>query len=127
MRPPLSHFGLTSSSFKATKTPVTLLRYQRDDGWEPFTDWLNGLRDKEGAARIRVRLQRLCAGKFGDCKPVGGGVSELRLTIGPGYRVYFGQHGDELVLLLCGGDEGTQAADIVRAKEYWTEWKQMQR
>jgi putative addiction module killer protein len=70
-------------------------------------------------ARIRVRLNRLRLGNFGDCKPVGEGVIELRMPIGPGYRVYLGQDGDTLVILLCGGDKQTQVRDIVKAKEYW--------
>jgi putative addiction module killer protein len=105
---------------------VELLRYQRADGGEPFSDWLNALGDKQAQARIRVRLRRLEAGNFGDTEPVGDGVFELRLHMGPGYRVYFGRKGKLLVILLCGGDKGTQARDVIRAKDYWTAWKAMQ-
>lgn len=63
------------------------------------------------------------AGNFGDCKPVGEGVSELRVDMGTGYRVYYGKHGQALVILLCGGDKGSQQADITRAKAYWADWK----
>lgn len=105
---------------------MELVRYQREDGGEPFTDWLNGLRDKAAQARVRVRLLRLEAGNFGDCEPVGDGVSELRIHQGPGYRVYFGRRGRTLVVLLCGGDKSTQAADIRRARDLWAEWKRRQ-
>jgi putative addiction module killer protein len=68
-----------------------------------------------------VRINRLRLGNFGDCKPVGDGVFELRMMFGPGYRVYFARQGESVVLLLCGGDKGTQDADIERAKKYWHE------
>jgi putative addiction module killer protein len=105
---------------------MELFRYQRADGREPFTEWLNALRDKATEARIRVRLLRIEAGNFGDCEPVGDGVMELRIHVGAGYRIYFGRHGKALVILLCGGDKRSQASDIKRAKDYWTEWKQRQ-
>ncbi|MGS0892014.1 type II toxin-antitoxin system RelE/ParE family toxin [Burkholderia stagnalis] len=103
-----------------------LLRYQRDDGHEPFTEWLNAVRDKLAQARIRERLRRVQAGNFGDCEPVGAGVIELRIPIGAGYRVYFGRYGDALVLLLCGGDKRSQPDDIRHAKDLWTNWKRRQ-
>ena len=105
---------------------MELVRYQREDGVEPFSDWLNALRDKRAQARVRVRLLRVEAGNFGDCEPVGDGVSELRVHEGPGYRVYFGRHGRAVVVLLCGGDKSTQAADIERAKTMWAGWKRRQ-
>ena len=100
-----------------------LLRYQREDGREPFSEWLDGLRDKVAQARIRLRLRQVQAGNLGDCEPVGEGVIELRVHVGAGYRVYCGRYGKALVLLLCGGDKGGQAADIKRAKALWLEWK----
>ena len=105
---------------------MELFRYQREDGGEPFTDWLAGLRDKAAEARIRIRLRRVEAGNFGDCEPVGEGVTELRIHVGAGYRVYFGRHGKTLVILLCGGDKGSQATDIKRAKDFWVDWKRRQ-
>lgn len=105
---------------------IELLRYRRDDGCEPFTDWLNGLRDKVAQARIRIRLRQVQAGNFGDSEPVGEGVIELRVHVGAGYRVYFGRHGKTIVLLLCGGDKSSQTADIKRAKALWSEWKRRQ-
>lgn len=84
------------------------------------------MRDKLAQARIRVRLRHLQAGNFGDCESVGEGVIELRVHIGAGYRVYCGRHGKAVVILLCGGDKSSQAADIKRAKELWSEWKRRQ-
>lgn len=105
---------------------MNLLRYQREDGREPFTEWLGGLRDKSAQARIRVRLRHVEAGNLGDCEPVGEGVIELRVHVGAGYRIYCGRHGAMVVLLLCGGDKDDQAADIKRAKALWSEWKRRQ-
>lgn len=105
---------------------IELLRYRREDGHEPFTEWLNALRDKVAQARIRVRLRQVQAGNFGDCEPVGDGVIELRVHIGAGYRVYCGRYGKAVVLLLCGGDKRTQANDIRRARQLWLEWKRGQ-
>lgn len=103
-----------------------LLRFQAGDGKEPFTDWLNSIRDRQAQARIRVRLRRLEAGLFGDCDSVGEGVLELREHQGAGWRVYFGRHGRSIVILLCGGTKRTQARDIKTAKVYWAEWKRRQ-
>lgn len=83
---------------------------------EDFEAWLDGLVDKRASARIAMRISRLENGLFGDVKPVGDGVSELRIDYGPGYRVYFVQRGALLILLLCGGDKKRQKRDIVRAK-----------
>ena len=82
---------------------------------EVFVDWLDSLRDIRARVRILVRIERLAAGNPGDVKPVSEGVSELRIDYGPGYRVYFKQHGRELVILLAGGDKKTQAKDIKTA------------
>jgi putative addiction module killer protein len=105
---------------------IELFRYRRDDGREPFTEWLDALRDKVAEARVRVRLRRLEAGNFGDCESVGDGVIELRVHMGAGFRIYCGRHGKTVVILLCGGDKSSQALDIVRAKEFWSEWKRRQ-
>ncbi|KAB0633909.1 type II toxin-antitoxin system RelE/ParE family toxin [Burkholderia stagnalis] len=105
---------------------IELLRHRCDDGREPFTEWLLAVRDKVAQARIRVRLRQVQMGHFGDCKPVGDGVIELRIHVGAGYRVYCGRHGKAVVLLLTGGDKGSQAADIGHAKAIWTEWKRRQ-
>ena len=102
---------------------IEVRRYQRPDGEVPLTNWLVGLRDARARAKLEIRCRRVSLGIFGDIKPVGEGVLELREDIGPGYRVYLGQHGTTLVILLCGGDKRTQDTDIKRAKEYWLDWK----
>lgn len=81
-----------------------------------FDDWFSALRDIRARARIQTRIDRLEMGNPGDSKAVGGGILELRIDYGPGYRVYFTQRGAVLVVLLCGGDKSTQQADITRAK-----------
>ena len=83
---------------------------------EEFIRWIAGLRDEMDRARIARRIDRLAAGNFGDVKAVGGGVSELRFTFGPGYRVYFTRRGNVVVILLCGGDKGSQSRDIEKAR-----------
>jgi putative addiction module killer protein len=77
-----------------------------------YSQWFNALRDRQARARIDVRIRRLSMGNPGDVKPVGRGVSELRIDYGPGYRVYFIQRGDALIILLAGGDKSTQDQDI---------------
>jgi putative addiction module killer protein len=81
-----------------------------------FMEWRTGLRDAVARKRIGARIDRLSFGNFGDAKAVGEGVRELRLDFGPGYRIYFVQRGDVLVILLCGGDKSAQARDIAKAK-----------
>lgn len=81
-----------------------------------FLDWLTALRDVQARARIAKRIDRIAMGNLGDTKPVGEGMSELRFTFGPGYRVYCTRQGDVVVILLCGGDKGSQERDIERAK-----------
>jgi putative addiction module killer protein len=80
-----------------------------------FAKWLDGLRDVRARARVLVRVERLADGNPGDVKPVGEGVSEMRIDYGPGYRVYFMQRGEEVIVLLAGGDKRTQEADIQQA------------
>jgi putative addiction module killer protein len=81
-----------------------------------FREWLDALVDQRAAIRIAQRIVRLQAGLIGDVKPVGGGISELRIDYGPGYRVYFVRRGQVLIILLCGGDKRSQRRDIDRAK-----------
>lgn len=89
-------------------------------------DWLLGLKDLKSRAIIRARIERLRLGILGDCKSVGDGVFELRVQFGPGFRVYFGQDGQRVVVLLCGGDKGSQKKDIAKAKLLWGEYEKCQ-
>jgi putative addiction module killer protein len=84
---------------------------------EAFARWLDGLRDLKARARVQVRIERLSSGNPGDVAPVGEGVSEMRIDVGPGFRVYFKQRGATLIILLAGGDKSTQARDIKTALE----------
>lgn len=93
-------------------------------GKDIFEDWLDSLRDLRAQATILARLDRLELGMFGDAKAVGGGVSELRIDVGAGYRVVFARRGKMVLLLLCGGDKSTQSADIKRAIKYLNEFDQ---
>jgi len=88
-----------------------------------FDQWLKKLRDVRAVARINIRIERLVAGNPGEVAPVGEGISELKIDYGPGYRVYFTREGDELIVLLCGGDKKSQAKDIKDAKRIAKEWK----
>jgi putative addiction module killer protein len=103
---------------------IQVLEYRTENGRNPYLEWLRSLRDREARARVRVRVARVALGNFGDWDNVGGGVSELRIHYGPGYRVYFGRQGNTLVILLCGGDKRTQAQDIALAKAYWADYQQ---
>jgi putative addiction module killer protein len=102
--------------------PKTVEIYADEEGYEPYTEWLEGLRDVVGRKRIMARSKRLAQGNYGDCEPVGDGVLELKMHFGPGYRVYFKEKNDIVVLLLCGGDKGSQQKDIENAKSYWKEY-----
>ncbi|MDR1412702.1 MAG: type II toxin-antitoxin system RelE/ParE family toxin [Actinomycetes bacterium] len=82
-----------------------------------YNKWLSGLKDADARRRILVRVRRLELGNTGDSKALGAGLNELRIDYGPGYRVYYGWHGCELVLLLAGGDKSSQNRDVVRARE----------
>lgn len=88
---------------------------------ETFSSWLRSLRDQRAKQKIAGRLQRLKFGNFGDVEPVGHGISELRIHERKGYRVYFRQQGDEIIVLLCGGDKKSQQQDIVQAQRIWRE------
>ncbi len=90
---------------------------------ETFDRWLRRLRDPRARARIEMRIRRLSLGNPGDVQPIGEGLSEMRIDYGPGYRVYYMQQGAVVVVLLCGGDKGTQQEDIAKAKMLATEWK----
>ena len=93
-----------------------MLEVQKTD---EFNEWLSNLADQKAQAKIASRIERLGLGNPGDVKPVGEGISEMRVTYGPGYRVYYGRAGKALYLLLCGGDKATQDADIKSAHAMW--------
>jgi putative addiction module killer protein len=105
------------------KSMLEVLRYVTESGKDVFGTWLTGLRDQRAAAKIAVRIDRLAAGNFGDCKPLQEGVWELRIDCGPGYRVYYAMAKRTCVLLLCGGDKRRQAADVQRAIAYWHDFQ----
>lgn len=91
---------------------------------ERFRVWFVGLKDRQGAARVIARVERMAIGNLGDVKPVGGGISETRIDYGPGYRLYFANKGKALIVLLAGGNKKTQAKDISAAKALWEAWKE---
>lgn len=101
----------------------TVLAYETADGRVPFDEWLDALRDIKGRAVIRARINRVRVGLMGDCKPIGDGVSEARIDFGPGYRVYFAQESNTIIILLCGGDKRSQNQDISKAKEYLLDYR----
>ncbi|MDQ6986879.1 MAG: type II toxin-antitoxin system RelE/ParE family toxin [Mariprofundaceae bacterium] len=106
----------------AEQKQVTI--YLDSNGDAPFSNWINDLADIKGRAKIRERIARLRLGNMGDCEPVGEGVSELRVHYGPGYRVYFGQEGQKIVVLILGGSKRTQKKDIKTAKVLWKDYKE---
>jgi len=103
--------------------PREIERYTTADGRVPFDRWFYSLRDLNAKLRIEGRIQRVQDGNLGDSRVLGEGVCELRINYGPGYRVYFGQIGATIVLLLIGGDKSTQEQDLRKAKEYWTDYR----
>jgi len=97
--------------------------YKTRDGKRPYREWMDRLGFGKTRSRIDKRITKIRLGNLGKCKPVGGGVTELILDFGPGYRIYIGQEGASVVILLCGGDKSTQRGDIELAKEYWTDYE----
>ena len=105
---------------------LEIVHYRKADGSIPFQEWMRRLRDRQAKARIDFRILQLEKGNFGDSKPVGEGIVELRVNVGAGYRVYCGRYGQHWVILLCGGDKDSQDNDMSRAKAFWADWKQRQ-
>ena len=103
---------------------MDIRHYLNRQGQDLYQGWLDNLRDRMAQARITMRINRIVSGAFGDCRPVGDGVWELKIDYGPGYRVYYAQAGRSLVLLLLGGDKKTQQADINKAIEYWHDYQE---
>lgn len=105
---------------------IKIVIYTTKSGKAPFKEWLEKL---EGNTRaiLRTRIDRVSLGNFGDCKVLkdGDGISELRISFGAGYRIYFGRDGRTLVILLIGGDKSSQKRDITKAKEYWRSYKEL--
>ncbi len=101
-----------------------IVYYLTDVGTSPFIDWLESLKDRSAVARIIQRLDRVRLGNFGVFRSLHDGVFELKLDIGPGYRIYYALAGETIVLLLVGGDKSTQKKDIALAKEYWRDYQQ---
>ena len=102
--------------------PKLLRVYNTIDGRRPYLDWLSRLRDIATTARIRARMDRVEEGHLGNYKPLGNGLYELKFDFGAGYRVYFAVDGDKIILLLMGGDKGSQRRDIEKARQYWTDY-----
>ena len=96
---------------------IEIVVYQTEEGTSPLETWLLKLRDRQAKLRITRRIQRLALGNIGDHRGLGDGLAELRIDHGPGYRVYYCQDGDTIILLLCAGDKRTQTADIARARQ----------
>ena len=102
---------------------IEVRRYTTNSGKDVIGDWLANLADIRARAKVSVRIARLEAGNFGDCKPVGEGVWEIKTDWGPGYRVYYAMHSKRVILLCEGGDKRKQNADIKRAIKRWNEWQ----
>ncbi len=98
-----------------------LRNYRTPAGKLPFVEWLKNIKDPTTRHRIRRRLDKLELGHYGDYRPLGDGICELKLDFGPGYRIYFAEKDDVIVILLCGGDKSSQEKDIKTAKMYWLE------
>jgi putative addiction module killer protein len=101
---------------------IDVLYFENDNGESPYLEWESKL-DTAARAATRIRINRVRLGNFGDCEPVGDGLSELKIHLGPGYRIYFGKLKDTVVIILCGGDKKSQRRDIKKAKEYWQLYK----
>ena len=100
-----------------------VILYKTDVGAKPYAEYVDSLKDWRGAAKIRARVARAELGNLGDHRSLGQGVIELRIHYGPGYRIYAGLRGAELIVLLCAGDKSSQAVDIRKAIEYWEDYK----
>ncbi len=97
--------------------------FRTKEGRIPLVEWLQTVRDRRLQQRIQARIDRLSLGNFGHTRSVGEGVHELKIDFGPGFRIYFGCHGEKIVVLLYGGDKGSQDEDIKEAKKFWKAYK----
>jgi putative addiction module killer protein len=101
--------------------PRVVRIYEKPSGKAPYQQWFDELGKREQMA-VDARLTRLRHGNLGTYRAVGAGVKELKIDLGPGYRIYFGEDGDTVVVLLCAGDKGSQSRDIKKAQEYWADY-----
>jgi len=115
--------SLESDNLYMEARPRVIRRYQTSEGFIPFDDWFRGLKDPIGKKAVTDRLRRVGLGTLGHTDNVGEGVQGFKIDVGPGYRVYFGQDGPVLVVLLCGGEKHGQQRDIVLAQNYWRDYK----
>ena len=97
--------------------------YKTHTGVEPYAEYVDSLKDREGAAKIRARVTRAEFGNLGDHRSIGHGIVELRIHYGPGYRIYVGLHGQELIVLLVAGDKRSQDKDIRNATRHWADFR----
>lgn len=104
-------------------TPKQIVFYETQDSRIPFDEWLKSIRDTRTKTVITTKLRRIKLGNLGDYKSVGKGVCELKIDYGSGYRIYFGQVGNTIIVILCGGDKSTQADDILIAQKYWKDYR----
>lgn len=104
-------------------TETTVLHYQTAQGRRPFQEWVDSVKGKAVKAAVAARINRVRTGTLGDWKAVGEGVFELRIDLGPGYRIYFGRDGKAVVILFTGGEKRSQDADIKMAKGYWKDYE----
>ena len=102
---------------------IAVLHYRTVEGRFPYREWIESIADKKARAAVLARVDRLAFGAFGDWKIAGNGVFELRVHLGPGYRIYFGRKDKAVVILLCGGDKRSQKPDIKQAKRYWKDYE----
>ena len=105
----------------------TVLQYETPEGICPFKQWIDAVKETQTQARIFRYVRALSLENFSNCRPVGSGVHELKINVGPGYRIYFGNEGKTILIILCGGSKKTQAQDIKRAHLYWSQYKRHQR
>lgn len=103
-------------------TPRDIEIYTTANGRQPFSEWLDSLKDNIAQNRIEIRIARVRRGNLGNYRSVGKGVNELKIDSGPGYRIYFGQLGATIVVLLCSGDKSSQETDILTAIAYWSDY-----
>lgn len=103
-----------------------IAHYLTPEDRDVYQEWLDSLADRHAKARVMTRVERLRQGNYGECRPLENGVWELKIDWGPGYRIYYAQVGQKLVLLLLGGDKRKQATDIKTAVAYWRDWQRRQ-